>query len=157
MSQLATWGKGWIVKGYIWRGVTKRATMLRVASRKASGRGNGPAAELLQDALDEQALGIRTLARKIASDNGGKVESWRAQIYKILGGQSPERFTAIKIARALGKDELYLVVNGDSPPDPKPTVRQLAEELRATTERVAELERRLSGSDDPGSSEEPAA
>jgi hypothetical protein len=112
-------------------------------------------AELLQDALDEQRLGIRTLARKIADENGGKVESWRAQIYKILRGQEPERFTAIKIATALGKDELYLVTEG--PPEPKPTVRQLAADLRATQERVADLERRLSGRDDPGSSEEPAA
>lgn len=116
--------------------------MLRVASRRASGRGNGPVAELLQDALDEGPWQIRTLARKIAAEQDGKVDSWRAQIYKILGGQQPERATAIRIAKALGKDPMYLVVENGAEPKPL-TVRELAAMLRETRERVAELERRI--------------
>lgn len=64
--------------------------------------------------MDEQGLRLRTLARLIVEESGGEIDSWRSQLYRIRDkGQQPDRQTAIKIARALGKPDGYLVQDDD--------------------------------------------
>lgn len=96
------------ILSYIWLYRANSDNMPHVAS-------SGAVALLLKHAMDEQMLGVRTLARKLFDENEGgpRVESWRGQIYRILDGQQPERPTAIKIARALGKPDGYLVQDDD--------------------------------------------
>jgi hypothetical protein len=69
----------------------------------------GTVAELLRRALDDDALGVRTLARRIADETGDNMESWRSQLHRILKGQEPERQTAITIARSLRLPDDYLL------------------------------------------------
>lgn len=78
---------------------------------------NPQVAERLQAALDEEGLGVQTLARRIAAESGGEVQSWRSQLNRIRRGQQPERRTAVRIARALRRPDDYLFAPG--PLDPQ--------------------------------------
>lgn len=91
---------------YIWLSCAILANMPHVAS-------GGAVSVLLQAAMDERGFHKRTLARKLAEENGGTVDSWRSQVVRILAGQQPRRDTVVKLARALDKPDDYLVEDAD--------------------------------------------
>jgi hypothetical protein len=83
--------------------------------------------------------GRRTLARALAEEHGGEIDSWRTQVYRILDGDtaSPQPDTSAAFAKVLGQPEDFLIV----PPHiySESLIGQFAEDLLAAEDPAALL------------------
>lgn len=92
----------------------------------------------LRAVIDDEKIGVRTLARELAADDDEpeRMESWRRKLYKWLrGDHAPDPDLAVALALRFGKPTDYFVVTAEEP--------AAQDALLAVAERIEEIAARL--------------